>query len=54
MPIGPLEYMVIGCPANQFASEIVPELNSIQEKGLIQVVDLLCSVFRNKFKMPPN
>jgi hypothetical protein len=41
MAIGPLEYMVIGCPANQFASEIVPELNAIQERGLIQVVDLL-------------
>ncbi len=41
MAIGPLEYIVIGCPANQFASEIVPELNSIQEKGFVQVVDLL-------------
>lgn len=41
MVIGPLEFIVIGCPANQFASEIVPELNSIQEKGFVQVVDLL-------------
>ena len=41
MAIGPLEFMVIGCPGNSFASEIVPELNAIQEKGLIQVVDLL-------------
>ncbi len=41
MALGPLEYIVIGCPGNQFTSEIVPELNSIQEKGLIQVVDLL-------------
>jgi uncharacterized membrane protein len=41
MILGPLEYMVIGCPGNQFANEIVPELNSIQEKGLIRVVDLL-------------
>ena len=39
--LGPLEYIVIGCPANHFAREIVPELNSIQEKGFIQVVDLL-------------
>ncbi|HLI08350.1 MAG TPA: DUF6325 family protein [Ktedonobacteraceae bacterium] len=39
--LGPLEYMVIGCPGNQFMNEIVPELNAIQEKGLIQVVDLL-------------
>jgi hypothetical protein len=41
MALGPLEYIVIGCPGNQFTSEIVPELSSIQEKGLIQVVDLL-------------
>ncbi len=41
MAIGPLEYMVIGCPGNQFMSEIVPELNSIQEKGLIRVVDVV-------------
>ena len=41
MAVGPLEYIVIGCPANQFASEIAPELNSIQEKGFVQVVDLL-------------
>ena len=41
MALGPLEYIVIGCPGNQFTSEVVPELNSIQEKGLIRVVDLL-------------
>ncbi len=40
MTIGPLEFVVIGCKGNQFSSEIVPELNSIQEKGLIRVVDL--------------
>lgn len=41
MTIGPFEFMVVGCPGNQFMSEIVPELNAIQQKGLIQVVDLL-------------
>jgi len=40
MTIGPLEFVVIGCKGNQFTSEIVPELNAIQEKGLIRVVDL--------------
>ncbi len=40
MTMGPLEFVVIGCKGNQFTSEIVPELNSIQEKGLIRVVDL--------------
>jgi hypothetical protein len=40
MTIGPLEFAVIGCNGHQFTSEIVPELNAIQEKGLIRVVDL--------------
>jgi hypothetical protein len=41
MSIGPLEFIMVGCPGNQFVSEIVPVLNSIQQKGLIQVVDVL-------------
>ena len=40
MTIGPLEFVVIGCKGHQFTREIVPELNSIQDKGLIRVVDL--------------
>ena len=40
MTMGPLEFVVIGCKGHQFTREIVPELNSIQEKGLIRVVDL--------------
>jgi uncharacterized membrane protein len=41
MALGPLEYLIIGCPGNQFTSEIAPELHAIQEKEFIQVVDLL-------------
>ena len=40
MTIGPLEFVVIGCKGHTFTSEIVPELNAIQQKGLIRVVDL--------------
>ena len=40
MTMGPLEFVVIGCKGHQFTREIVPELNSIQERGLIRVVDL--------------
>ena len=40
MNIGPLEFVVIGCKGHLFTKEIVPELNFIQEKGLIRVVDL--------------
>jgi hypothetical protein len=41
MALAPLEYMVLGCPGNQFTEKIVPELNAIQDKGLIRVVDLI-------------
>lgn len=41
MDIGPLEYVVIGLQDNQFTSEILPELQAIQAKGAIRVVDLL-------------
>src|SRR5258708_35965225 len=41
MNTGPLEYVVIGLQDHQFTSEILPELNAIQENGLIRVVDLL-------------
>jgi Family of unknown function (DUF6325) len=41
MDIGPLEYVVIGYEDDHFTSEVLPELNAIQEKGAIRVVDLL-------------
>ncbi len=37
MEIGPLEYVVLGFEDHQFTSEVLPELNAIQENGLIQV-----------------
>jgi len=40
MTIGPLEFVVIGCKGHTFNREILPELNTIQDKGLIRVVDL--------------
>ena len=40
MTIGPLEFVVIGCKGHTFTREILPELNSIQQKGFIRVVDL--------------
>jgi Family of unknown function (DUF6325) len=41
MEIGPLEYVVLGFEDRQFASEVLPELNAIQESGLIRAVDLV-------------
>ena len=41
MEIGPLEFVVIGLQDDRFRSSILPELNAIQQNGLIRVVDLL-------------
>ena len=41
MEIGPLEYVVLGFENHQFASEVLPELNAIQESGLIRAIDLV-------------
>jgi hypothetical protein len=41
MAIGPLEYVVIGLQDHHSTSELLPELNAIQENGHIQVRDLL-------------
>ncbi len=41
MTIGPLEYVVIGLEDQRFTSEILPVLNTIQEKEAVRVVDLL-------------
>lgn len=41
MEIGPLEYVVIGVPGQQFTSALISELNAIQEPGQICVVDLI-------------
>jgi hypothetical protein len=48
MEIGPLEYVVLGFEDQKFTSEVLPELNAIQENGLIQVVDLLSSADSGK------
>lgn len=41
MEIGPLEYVVIGFRDDHFMDEILPELKTIQQSGLIRMVDLL-------------
>src|SRR5947209_2965120 len=35
MEIGPLEYVVLGFEDDQFANEVLPELNAIQASDLI-------------------
>jgi uncharacterized membrane protein len=41
MSIGPVEYIILGFPGNQFKGEIVPELVNLVERGLIRILDLV-------------
>jgi hypothetical protein len=38
--IGPVEYMVVGFPGNNFRGEIIPALKELVEQGTIRVIDL--------------
>lgn len=41
MSIGPIEYIIIGFPGNNFTGEIAPELLALVESGTIRVIDLI-------------
>jgi hypothetical protein len=40
MGIGPVEYMIVAFPGNQFKGEIVPALQELVDAGTIRVIDL--------------
>ena len=40
MVLGPLEYLIVGFEGNRFTDQILAELRSAQEKGIIRVLDL--------------
>jgi hypothetical protein len=40
MTLGPVEYLVIRFPGNQFRGEIVPALADLVESGTIRTLDL--------------
>ncbi len=40
MSIGPVEYMIVAFPGNQFKGEIVPALAELVDKGTIRIIDL--------------
>jgi len=40
MAYGPVEYMVLAFPGNQFRGEIAPELGALVESGTINLLDL--------------
>ena len=41
MAIGPVEYIIVGFPGNQFDGEIAPELGKLVENGTIRILDLV-------------
>jgi hypothetical protein len=47
MVLGPLEYLVVGFENYRFTGQILAELRTAQEKGIIRVVDL-CVVQKDK------
>lgn len=41
MSIGPVEYVLIAFPGNQFKGEIVPALTDLVESGTVRIIDVL-------------
>ena len=41
MTIGPLSYLVLAFPGNQFTGEIIPQLEQVIDRGLIHIIDLI-------------
>ena len=39
--MGPVEYLIVEFPGNQFSGEIVPALVDLTENGSIRIIDLL-------------
>ena len=40
MTIGPVEYLILGFPGNNFTGQIVPELAKLIDSGLVRIIDL--------------
>ena len=40
MGIGPVEYLIVAFPGNQFKGEIIPALADLVEAGTIRIIDL--------------
>ena len=41
MAIGPVEYIIVGFPGNQFNGNIAPELGKLVDSGTIRILDLV-------------
>jgi hypothetical protein len=40
MSIGPVEYMIVAFPGNQFKGEIIPALQELVDAGTVNIIDL--------------
>ncbi len=40
MTIGPVEYLILGFPGNNFTGQIVQELAKLIDSGLVRIIDL--------------
>ena len=38
--IGPVDYMIVGFPGNQFTGEIAPALGKLVDSGIIRIIDI--------------
>lgn len=38
--IGPVDYMIVGFPGNQFKGEIAPALGKLVDDGIIRIIDI--------------
>ena len=41
MTIGPVEYIIVGFPGNEFNGKIAPELIALVESGTVRILDLI-------------
>lgn len=39
--LGPVDYLMVRFPGNKFSGKIIPELESLEKKGIIRVIDLV-------------
>ena len=49
--MGPVDYLMIRFPGNKFTGRIAPELNDLEKKGIIRVIDLVLLIKDAKGKL---
>jgi hypothetical protein len=49
--MGPVDYLMVRFPGNKFTGKIAPELNDLEKKGIIRVIDLVLLIKDAKGKL---